>query len=114
MAETKVKAVAKYQRISPRKVVRVLRSIHGKKIEAALTMLKFMPLRAARVVEQVLKSAAANARHNQKMEGADLFISEAYVGKGPTLHRFQPISRGRANPIKHRSCHVTLYISDKE
>ena len=59
MSATEVKAVLKFVRISPQKVRKLVDAIKGKPAEAAIDMLKFMPQKAAAIVEKVIRSAAA-------------------------------------------------------
>jgi large subunit ribosomal protein L22 len=111
------KAQAKWVRMSPRKVRRVINEIRGKKAAEAVTMLRFMPFAAAREVEKVLKSAMYNLVHADKTpisedEAADLTVVEAYADQGPTLKRIQPRARGRAYPILKKSSHITVVLSD--
>ncbi len=107
------KSSVKYVRMSPLKVRRVLDLIRGKRALEASTMLNFMPHASAAVLNKILKSAIANAENNHQVPGSRLFISEAYVDQGPTLKRFQPHAQGRAFPIKKRTSHITIVVSDK-
>jgi large subunit ribosomal protein L22 len=111
------KAQAKWVRMSPRKVRRVINEIRGKKAAEAVTMLRFMPFAAAREVEKVLKSAMYNLVHSDKTpisqdQAAVLTVVEAYADQGPTLKRIQPRARGRAFPILKKSSHITVVLSD--
>lgn len=111
------KAQAKWIRMSPRKVRRVINEIRGKTAGEAIIILRFMPFAAAREVEKVLKSAMYNLIHAEKNsvsenEANDLRIVEAYADQGPTLRRIQPRARGRAYPILKRSSHITVVLSD--
>ena len=107
------KAVAKYIRIAPRKIRVVMDLIRGKNIGEAFAILKYTPKVGADVIEKVLKSAVANAEHNNDMNVDNLFISAAYVDQGPTLKRIHPRSRGQAFQILKRSSHVTVAVSEK-
>ncbi len=111
---SEARAVAKYIRISPRKVRDVVDLIRGKKVGEALAILKFTPKRASTAVVKVVKSAAANAEHNLEMSKDDLFIAEAYVDQGPTLKRFSPRAMGRADLMKRRTSHITVVVREKE
>lgn len=102
----------KYVRMSPLKVRRVLDQIRGKKALEAQTMLNFLPHAAAVVLGKILKSAIANAENNHQVSAAKLYIKEAFVDQGPTLKRFQPHAQGRAFPIKKRTSHITIVVSD--
>lgn len=111
---TKVKAQAKWVRISPRKLKRVLELVRGKLATEALQLLKFMPQKGARIVEKVIGSAVANAKNNYKLAPEDLVITSAYVNKGITMRRWQPRARGRVNPIRKRTSHVTVWVSSQQ
>jgi large subunit ribosomal protein L22 len=111
------KAQAKWLRMSPRKVRRVVNEIRGLTAAEAFTVLRFMPFTAAREVEKVLKSAMYNVVNNSKTplseaEAYELKIVEAYAHQGPTLRRVQPHAKGRAYPILKRSSHLTVVLSD--
>lgn len=107
-----VKAKAKWVKSSDRKISRVMELVRGKSAAAALTILKFLPQKAARILEKVVKSAIANAKNNSKMKEEKLFIHAVYANKGVILRRFQPRAKGRAFPIKKRTSHLTVYLSD--
>ena len=107
------KAVAKYVRIAPRKIRVVMDLIRGKNIGEAFAILKYTPKVGADVIEKVLKSAVANAEHNNDMNVDNLFISAAYVDQGPTLKRIHPRSRGQAFKILKRSSHVTVVVKER-
>ena len=108
------KASARYVRVPPRKAKLVVDLIRGRNINEALTIVRFVPKYAARVVEKVLRSALANAQHNYGVRDVDrLFVKEAYVDQGPTLKRFQPRAMGRVNMIRKRSSHITIILQDR-
>ena len=105
-----VRAVARYVRISPRKVRPVMALIKGKGIDEALAVLRFSPNRASREVAKVVKSAAANAENNLELARDTLRVSQAYVDSGPSQSRMQARARGRADVIKKRSSHITIVV----
>ncbi len=108
----KVKVVAKDIGIPARKMRLVVDSVRGRKVDEALTVLKFMPTPAARIVAKAVKSAAANAENNFQLPSPDLRIATIYVDEGRTLKRFRPKARGRISPILKRSCHVTVFVEE--
>lgn len=110
--EMEARAIAKYVRMSPMKVGVVLGLIRGKSVNEAFAILKYTPREAARVIEKVLKSAVANAEHNNELDRANLIVSEAFVGQGPTLKRFRPHAQGRAFRINKRTSHVTVVVKE--
>ena len=108
------KAVAKYIRISPRKVRQVVNLIRGKKVSEALAILQFTPKGSTEPVTKVLKSAVANAEHNLELSSDDLFVTEVFVDQGPTLKRIKPRAMGRADMIAKRTSHITVVVGDKK
>jgi large subunit ribosomal protein L22 len=106
------KAVVKYVRIAPSKVRIVVDLVRGKALDEALAILRFTSKRASRVVEKVIRSAAANAENNYNMKRRDLMVSEVYVDQGPTMKRWHPRQRGRAFPILKKTSHVTVVLRD--
>ncbi len=108
-----VKARVKWVKSSPRKIARVIDLIRGQRPAEALTALRFMPHKAARILEKLIKAAVSNARHNHKMNEEGLRISEIFVNKGIVMKRFQPRARGRAFPIKKRTSHVTVSLAEE-
>ena len=77
------KAVARYIRMSPIKVRRVVRLIQGLPLRDAQALLDSQPHMAARVMRKVLDSAAANAENNHGMARGDLWVERAFVDAGP-------------------------------
>ena len=107
------KAQAKYVRVATRKVKIVADLVRGKKAMSAIAMLSFMNHHGARVVEEVLKSAVANASHNYKLDPETLFISKIYADRATPFKRFRAQARGRGAQILHRQSHVTVYVAQK-
>lgn len=109
-----VRAITKYVKISPFKAREVTREIQGLPASAALDILKFSPKKAARLVDKTLKSAIANAENNADLRAASLFVKEAVIGEGPTMKRFQPKARGSAGPIRKRTSHIRIILTDDQ
>lgn len=105
------KAIARYIRMSPFKVRRVLDQIRGRSYREALIILEFMPYRACEPVLKVLRSAVANAEHNEGLNPATLVITKAYADMGPSLKRFRPRAQGRAYQIRKPTCHITVAVA---
>ena len=106
-----VKAIARTVRMSPTKVRRVLNQIRGRSYQDALIVLEFMPYAACEPVRKVLRSAVANAEHNEGLDATQLYVSTAYADQGPTLKRFRPRAQGRAYGIQKKTCHITVAVS---
>lgn len=105
------KAILRYARVTPRKARRVVDLIKGKKAGDALVSLRFMPYRAARQVEKLLKSAMANAEQKKAPDAEKLLVSKAFVDAGPSMKRVEPRAQGRANMIRKKTSHITLYLT---
>ena len=115
----KNKAIAKLNGCptSPRKMRLVADMIRGKKIEEALTLLKFNSKFASIKIEKLLLSAISNwenKNEGKRKEEANLFVKEIFVNQGRTLKRLRPAPQGRAHRIRKRSNHVTLVLGDNK
>ena len=108
----RVRAQAKWVRMSARKARLVLDHIRGRTVPEARTILAFMTRAAATDIEKVLRSAVSNAEANHGLDGDELIVEAAYADEGPTLKRWKPRARGRVNRIRKRTCHVTLVLAE--
>ena len=108
---TEVKATARYIRMSPFKVRRVLDQIRGISYREALIILEFMPYRACLPIRKVLRSAAANAENNKGINPETLVISKAFADQGPRSPRYRPRAQGRAYKIRKPTCHITVAVA---
>jgi large subunit ribosomal protein L22 len=107
------KAIAKYIRMTPRKVRLVVDVIRGKDVSVAEDLLRFIPRMASTPIDKVLKSAKANAVNNHDMIEDRLFVAQAFVDAGPTLKRLMPRARGTANIVKKRTSHITIILEER-
>jgi len=106
------KATHRFARISVRKVRPLLDLIRGKYADDALDILKYMPHRGARMIEQVLKSAMANAEDKGIRNAGDLVVIDARGDGGPMFKRLMPRARGMAYLIRRRSAHILIGLTD--
>ena len=107
-----VKAVAKYIRMSPHKIRRVIDQLRGRSYQEALMILEFLPYNAGGPVWQVIYSAAANAKHNYQLDKKKLIIEEIFANEGPKLKRIRPRAQGRAYKILKPTCHITIIMKE--
>ena len=112
------RAQARYVRMTPTKVRRVVDAVRGMDFEQAVAVLSFAPQTASEPVLKLVRSAAANLRvtgdkAQVRIEDADLFISEAFVDEGPSLKRFRPRAQGRAYRIRKRTSHITVVVEPR-
>ena len=97
-------------RVSAFKARPVLRLIQGESYEEAIEILKFCERGAADVITKCLRSAAANAEHNESIDPEELFVFSCFADEGPTMRRWRPRARGRATRIHKRTCHITIQL----
>lgn len=108
-----VRSVTRFVRISAFKAREVTREIQGLMASDALDVLRFSPKKAARLVTKTLKSAIANAEHNNELKPATLRVKEAVVGEGPTIKRIMERAKGSASPIRKRTSHIRIVLTDE-
>ncbi len=109
-----VAAKLRHARISAQKCRLVADKVRGLPVDKALDTLKYSNKKAAAIVRKVLESAIANAEHNEGLDIDELKVSAICVDEGPTMKRFSPRAKGRANQILKRTCHITVKVSESE
>ncbi|HEX5679356.1 MAG TPA: 50S ribosomal protein L22 [Desulfobacterales bacterium] len=107
------KAVSRYVRVSSLKVLKVSSAVKGKPVGAALSILKFMPQKAAKTLEKVLRSAVANADQKPDVDVDRLIVRNITADEGPVLKRWGTKARGRGTRILKPTCHITVVLSEK-
>ncbi|MFQ6115641.1 MAG: 50S ribosomal protein L22 [bacterium] len=109
------RAIAKYVRMSPRKVRQVVDLVRGEQVDKALNLLHYTRKAAALPVEKTVRSAVANMLNIEgasKVDPEDLFIKEARVDKGFLFRRYRAASMGRAMRMRRPTCHITIVVSE--
>jgi large subunit ribosomal protein L22 len=104
------RAVVRHVRVSASKARAVLDLIRGQSYGSAAEILAFSERSVAEIIAKGLDSAVANAEHNDGIPAEELFVSSCYADVGPTLKRWRPRARGRATPIRKRTCHITIIV----
>ncbi len=105
------RAKHRYAPMSARKARLVVDLIRGLPVQKALDVLQFQPQRAAHYTRLVVKSALANA-DDREGDVENLVVSEARVDEGPSMKRVWARGRGRADMLKHRTCHIIVALDD--
>jgi large subunit ribosomal protein L22 len=113
-APVRARAVARFVRMSPTKVRRVVALIKDRPLQEALDILRFSPHAAATPVFKVVASAAANAENNLDLDRDTLVVAAAFADEGPTLKRIRPRAQGRAYRIRKRTSHITVEVESRE
>ncbi len=108
------KAIHRHADMSPRKIRPFAALIRNRSADEALELLRFLPNKGARLLEQVLKSALGNAEDRGARDIDELVVVESRVDGGPIMKRIMPRARGTAYPIKRRYSHIHVTLSDLE
>src|SRR5262245_38138112 len=113
------RAKHRFADMSARKIRPFAALIRGRPVDEALELLRYLPNKAARLLEQVVKSAAANAEDEKDKKGLgfdidSLIVSESRVDGGPIMKRIMPRARGTAYPIKRRYAHIIVAVAPQE
>jgi large subunit ribosomal protein L22 len=109
------RAIAKYVRISGRKVIKYSRIVKTLRWREANAVLTLDPSRGARILNGVVQSAVSNLIAKSKdIDEESVTVEDVIVNEGPTLKRWKPRARGRADRINKRTCHITVTVSGEE
>ena len=106
------RAKLRYARLSPRKTRLVVDMIRGKIVGDALNILRLSQQKPAAIVEELIKSAVANAEQKGVSDLDKLFVKDISVDQGPVLKRFIPRAMGRASRIRKPTSHVTVVLDE--
>ena len=107
------RAIRKYVRSSPRKMRPVINVVRGKSVPEALNILHYLPQKVTRPVELTIQSAVYNLmdkNRDERINEEELVVREIRVDDGPMFKRHRPAARGRAHPIRRRTCHLTVVV----
>jgi len=109
-----MKASLRSVRIAPKKASLVAKMIRGLKLQDAFLLLERTNKKAARLLEDLLKSAQANAKNNENQDSEHLVIRSLIVNKAQAYHRGIPMARGRMRRIRKFMSHVTVVLGVAE
>ena len=112
-ADKRPRAIARYVRISSRKVKVVIDLIRGKSVAQATAILMGTPKAASELLLKLLKSAASNAENNHQMDPEKLYVSQVFACPGPIIKRMMPRAQGRAYRINKRTSHITIAVAER-
>ncbi|MEK7218647.1 MAG: 50S ribosomal protein L22 [Patescibacteria group bacterium] len=105
-----MKAYLRSVRIAPKKANLIARMVRGMAVPAAVTALERTNKKAARMIEKLLKSAMANASHNEKQDPEQMVIASIVVNQGQAYRRGMPKARGQTRPYKKFLSHIALVL----
>ncbi len=106
-------AIQKFEHTAPRKLRLVADLVRKMTPQKALVSLRFAHQAASTPLSKAIQSAMANAKQ-QNLKEEDLVFKSLEINEGPSMKRFHPGSKGRANPYKKRTSHIRVVLSEKE
>ena len=109
-----VRSFARNAGIAPKKARVILDEIRGKRVDEAMSLLRFMPTPHARLVAKAVRSAVANAENNYNLQPRTLRVTKAFAGDGMVYKRMRPRARGRADQMRRRRSNITIVVSEQE
>lgn len=108
-----IRAVKRYERLSPMKARRILRLIKGKSVPEARALLQIHHSRSKIPILKTLNSAVSNLKNivgTVRIDDKDLYVKEAIANEGPQMKRWRPGFRGTADMIRKRTCHIKIVV----
>ena len=113
-AKTGYRAMSKYLMGSPYKIRPVADIVRRRPYPEAMSVLEHMPHKGARLISKTVKSAASNAlSSNKKLDEDMLYVREIFIDEGPRLKRMWCRSKGRADMLLKRMCHITVVVEER-
>jgi large subunit ribosomal protein L22 len=106
----KTVARLRYFGVPSLKIRRFATTIKGEPVEKAMAILDLQSSPTCQALAKLLRSAVANAQHNNQLAPENLVVANVIVDQGPTMKRIKPRARGRAYRILKRSSHVTIEV----
>ena len=109
------RASVRYLRIAPRKLRTVVDLIRGKDVAVAQGILAGNnKLNISREITKLLNQALANAKENMNLDVDALYVKYIGVDQGPSIKRFLPRMRGKADRILKRTSEVHMILDERE
>lgn len=105
-----MKAYLRSVRIAPKKANIIAKLVRGMPVGEAMHLLQRTHKKGARIVETLLASAVANARHNDKQHPTDLVIKSIIVNQSMGYSRGVPMARGRIRAMTKFMSHIDLAL----
>lgn len=109
-----MKAYLRSVRIAPKKAALLAKMVRGRPVPEALDMLERTHKKAARLIEELIRSAVANASHNDKQKPEEMVVKSLVVNKAQAYYRGVPMARGRQRPIRKFLSHISVQLGYPE
>jgi len=105
-----MKAYVDSVRIAPKKANLIAKMVRGMSVPIAVEALRRTHKKGARIIETLLRSAIANASHNDRQDPQTMVIKTIIVNQGIAYHRGVPMARGRVRPMRKFLSHISLTL----
>lgn len=105
-----MKAYLQSARIAPKKANLIAKMVRGMSVPDAMESLRKTHKKGARMIELLLRSAIANAGHNDKQDAQTMIIRSIVVNQGTAYRRGMPMARGRQRPFRKFLSHIDLEL----
>lgn len=109
-----MRAYLRSARIAPKKANVIAQMVRGLTVPAAIDSLEHTHKKGARMILALLKSAVANATHNDKQRMEELAIRSIVVNQGQGYRRGISMARGRMRPIRKFLSHIEIVLGVAE
>jgi large subunit ribosomal protein L22 len=106
-------AISKHVGYPPRKVRQIADMVRGRKVDNALTLLRFTNRAPADAVSKTIQSAMHNLvnKHGSSVSAEDMIVKSIIIEEGATMYRIRPRAQGRAYRIRKRSSHIRVWVT---
>lgn len=105
-----MKAYLHAVRIAPKKLNLIALMVRGMNAADAMEALRLTNKKGARIIEKLLRSAMANASHNEKQDPQTMVIKSIIVNQGTAYKRGMPKARGQMRPYRKFLSHLDLEL----
>ncbi len=109
-----MKAYLDSVRLAPKKANLIAKIVRGMPVPDAMDALTRTHKKGARIIEKLLRSAIANASHNDKQDPQMMIVKTIFVNQGQGYRRGMPMARGRQRPFRKFLTHITLELGFPE
>jgi large subunit ribosomal protein L22 len=105
-----MKAHLRSIRIAPKKANLIAKMVRGMSVPDAMESLRRTNKKGARMLEQLLRSAIANASHNDRQDPQTMVIKTVVVNQGTAYRRGMPKARGQMRPYRKFLSHISITL----
>jgi len=109
-----MKAYLRSVRIAPKKAELIAKLVRGMSVPDAVSALEHTNKKGARILQTLLRSAIANASHNDRQDAQLMVVKTIVINKAQTYHRGIPMARGRMRPIRKFLSHIEITLGFPE